>query len=118
MSDKKQEIISQCHTYLEETLGKVISSDAVALYYKYANELVNSLLERHKETIQHYDMYGVALSGCVQKRLAIPGVSCGYLVFFYEKNFDHNNLESFQTRNFEILTMIETHIKEMNIDVE
>ncbi|ETO31747.1 hypothetical protein RFI_05373, partial [Reticulomyxa filosa] len=118
MSDEKQGIISQCHANLEETLGKVISSDAVALYYKYANEFVNSFLR--KTTIQDYGIYGVALSGHVQKQLVIPGVSYGYLIFFYhviQKELD--DLEPFQTKYYTILEKIETHIKEiMSIGVK
>ncbi|ETN99768.1 hypothetical protein RFI_37699, partial [Reticulomyxa filosa] len=59
------------------------------LYYKHDNDLVNSLLDKHKDT-SFYDkknpfsrVYGAILSGCVQKQLIIPNVSCGYLVFLH-----------------------------------
>ncbi|ETO29211.1 hypothetical protein RFI_07914 [Reticulomyxa filosa] len=102
--------------YLEHELQEVISFD---VYYEFANDLINSLLDKHREAA-HYDkkrpfscVYGVILSGCVQKQLAIPNVSCGYLVFLHhlkEKHLDYNNIDSLQKKQNDILKWIKQSV--------
>ncbi|ETN99914.1 hypothetical protein RFI_37553, partial [Reticulomyxa filosa] len=85
------------------------------LYYELANNFVNSLLDKYRETV-YYDkkcpfscVYGVILSGCAQKQLVIPNVSCGYLVFLHhlkERHLDCNNIDSLQKKHNDILKWI------------
>ncbi|ETO03582.1 hypothetical protein RFI_33819, partial [Reticulomyxa filosa] len=107
-------------TLLEEKLKDL--TVITGLYYELANDLVNSLLDKHRET-SYYDkkslfssVYGVILSGCVQKQLAIPNVSCGYLVFLHhlkEKYLDYNNIDSLQKKHNNILKWIKQIINKI-----
>ncbi|ETO09088.1 hypothetical protein RFI_28300, partial [Reticulomyxa filosa] len=81
-------------------------------YYELGNDLVNSLLDKHRET-SYYDkkspfscIYGVTLSGCVQKQLVIPDISCGHL----ERQLDHNNIDLLQKRQSDILKWIKQSV--------
>ncbi|ETO05221.1 hypothetical protein RFI_32176 [Reticulomyxa filosa] len=99
-------------TFLE---GKLKDLTVTGSYYELGNDLVNNLLDKHRETA-YYDkkrpfscVYGVTLSGCVQKQLAIPNVSCGYLVFLHhlkERHLDYNNIDSLQKKHNDILKWI------------
>ncbi|ETO08736.1 hypothetical protein RFI_28651, partial [Reticulomyxa filosa] len=99
----------------QESLESKLKDITVPTYYELANDLVNSLLDKHKEAA-HYDkkcpfwcVYGVTLSGCVQKQLVIPNVSCGYLVFLYhlkERHLEYNNIDSLQKKHNDILEWI------------
>ncbi|ETO04842.1 hypothetical protein RFI_32555 [Reticulomyxa filosa] len=105
--------------YLEEQLEDVVAKDTTKKYYERANEIVSTLLEKSKE-ISHHDkkspfscIYGVILSGCVQKQLAVPNMSCGYLVFLYylkEKHLDNSEMDSHQKKHKDILSWIKQSV--------
>ncbi|ETO31748.1 hypothetical protein RFI_05369 [Reticulomyxa filosa] len=98
---------------LIEEFQSISPPDVTALYYRYANEIVNTVLLQRKSIAKYCDMYGVTLSGCVQKQLAIPHLSCGYLVFLYylkEKQL-RDNFKSLQTKHKNILKQIQKCVK-------
>ncbi|ETO31746.1 hypothetical protein RFI_05372 [Reticulomyxa filosa] len=107
---------------LEHKLQEIISIDDINLYYVLANDFINSILDKYRES-RDYDkkcqfscIYGVTLSGCVQKQLAIPKLSCGYLVFLYhlkEKHLDHNNLGLLQNKHEDISKWIKQSIEQI-----
>ncbi|ETO07131.1 hypothetical protein RFI_30260, partial [Reticulomyxa filosa] len=106
--------------FLEEKIKDLTVS--TGLYYKLGNDLVNSLQDKHKER-SHYNkkspfscVYGVTLSGCVQKQLAIPNVSCGYLVFLHhlkEAHLDYDNIDSLRKKHNDILKWIKQCIEKI-----
>ncbi|ETO37022.1 hypothetical protein RFI_00040 [Reticulomyxa filosa] len=118
MTEEKQNDL-ESQKLLEAKIQDLNSSEAVSLYYEKANDFVNSLLDKHKETA-YYDknclfsrIYGVTLSGCVQKQLVIPNLSCGYLVFLYhlkEKYVARQNIDSLQKQHVGILKWVKQSI--------
>ncbi|ETO11045.1 hypothetical protein RFI_26331 [Reticulomyxa filosa] len=86
---------SDCQTFLEQKFQELISFEAINNYYALANDFINSLLEKYRESAGHDEkcpfscIYGVTMSGCVQKQLVIPNVSCGYIVFLHHLKKKH-----------------------------
>ncbi|ETN98482.1 hypothetical protein RFI_39014 [Reticulomyxa filosa] len=105
--------------FLIKEYQKVNSADSIRPFYELANDLVNTLCDKHKEAA-HYstkrpfsNIYGVTLSGCVQKQLVIPFISCGYLVFLYhlkEKHLDCDDLGTLQNKHAAILKWVKQSI--------
>ncbi|ETO24727.1 hypothetical protein RFI_12430 [Reticulomyxa filosa] len=115
MSDSKEEYSLEDDIHFERKLEAVVVSDADSSYYKNANAIVDTVLNGHSEMTKDYKIYGAILSGCVQKQLAVRGVSCGYLVFFYhldERDLNENDLASLEMRHYTALKKIEAYIRE------
>ncbi|ETO32967.1 hypothetical protein RFI_04141 [Reticulomyxa filosa] len=111
-----------CQNFLDQKLQEITSPDTINKYYVLANDFVNNLLAKQKEIISSNKtspfscIYGVMLSGCVQKQLVIPSISCGYLVFLYhlkERHFDNSNVEPFEKKHKDILKWMKQSIEKM-----
>ncbi|ETN97559.1 hypothetical protein RFI_39969 [Reticulomyxa filosa] len=106
--------------YLDEKLQDVASSSALNKYYIFANDLINNMLDKKKRASHKKCafrcIYGAILSGCVQKKLAIPRVSCGYLVFLHhlkKRYLTDRNMDSLQQKHKDILEWIKQCVEKM-----
>ncbi|ETO20483.1 hypothetical protein RFI_16732, partial [Reticulomyxa filosa] len=107
--------------FLDKKIQEVASSSALNKYYIFANDLINNLLDKKKRASHDTEcvfgcIYGATLSGCVQKKLAIPNVSCGYLVFLHhlkKKDLIGRNTDLLQQKHKNILEWIEQCIEKM-----
>ncbi|ETO09175.1 hypothetical protein RFI_28213 [Reticulomyxa filosa] len=118
-ADKKEDNL-KCQSLLEQQIKLDPSSSKS--YFVNANDLVNSILDKRKE-IAHHDkncpfscIYGVTMSGCVQKRLVVPDISCGYLIFLYhlkQRHLNHYNMSPLQKKHQEILKWMKQCIEKI-----
>ncbi|ETO17696.1 hypothetical protein RFI_19617 [Reticulomyxa filosa] len=118
-------ISKESKNYQEQLAQKLLgitSSNVIKLYYENANEFVNSLLDKYRDTT-YFDkkcpfscIYGVTLSGCVQKQLVVSNISCGYLVFLYhlkEKHFDESTINLCPEKHANIFQWIKKCIEKV-----